>query len=69
MSIKEFGIRLKELRRARKMSTTDLAKLVGVSNSTISRWENAKISPTLEYVEKFADIFGVTTDYLHGRED
>ena len=36
----KFAKRLKELRLENKLSTTDLAKAIGTSDASISRWEN-----------------------------
>ena len=49
-----------------RMSQNDLAKKLGVSNKTVSAWEqhNRRCSP--ETLVKLADFFGCTTDYLLG---
>lgn len=59
---------IKELREFQNLSQPDLAKLVGVTNGTISFWENGINEPKASYIEKLAEIFNVTTDYLLGRE-
>lgn len=38
----------------------------GLSNATIRRW--GTVSPSVENVVKVADYFGVSVDYLLGRE-
>lgn len=58
---------IKELREFQNLSQPDLAKLVGVTNGTISFWENGINEPKASYIEKLAEIFNVTTDYLLGR--
>lgn len=40
--MKVFCERLKELRIEKHISTIELGKAIGVSDSTISRWENGK---------------------------
>lgn len=47
----------------------ELAHRLGVSKQSVSNWESNNIQPSIELLEKIADLFGVTTDYLLGRED
>ena len=41
---------------------------LGVKKQSISNWENDNIMPSVDMLVKIADFFGVTTDYLLGRE-
>jgi len=41
-----------------------LLKELGLSNSTISDWKRGKGKPSSDAVVKFAEFFGVTTDYI-----
>lgn len=61
-------IRIRELRKARGYSQVELAEKIGVSKQAISNWENDNIQPSIEMLIRLADVFGVTTDYLLGRE-
>ncbi len=67
--MKGFGERLRELRLDKKLSTINLGKEIGVSDSTINRWENEKMYPTIDKLYLLAKYFGVTSDYLLGLED
>ena len=58
---------IKELREYQNISQPELAKKIGVSNGTISFWENNINEPKASYIEKLSEIFQVTTDYLLGR--
>lgn len=60
--------RIEKLRKEHKISQGNLEKELGFSNGSISKW---KISmPTSERLQKIADYFGVTIDYLMtGRDD
>lgn len=69
LNMKIFCERLKELRKESKLSTIDLGKILGVSNSTITRWENDNIIPSIEHLYNIAVFFNVSTDYLLGLED
>lgn len=63
-----LGYRLKELRKENKMSQNDLGKLLGVSKVSISGYEKGTRIPSLEILNGILDIFGVSADYLLGRE-
>ena len=65
----KFAKRLKELRLENKLSTMKLGKLIGVSDVSISRWENQIHDIRGEELFKLAQVFGVSTDYLVGLED
>jgi len=58
------GTRLRELRRARRMSLANLAVKTGLSASTLSRLENGRMRPTLEQLLPLARVHGVPLDDL-----
>ena len=64
-----FKERLKELRVERKLSQTDLAKELNVSQRSISSWETGFRQPDFETLERIAKFFDVTADYLLGLGD
>ena len=59
---------IRRLRMARGITQVELAHRLGVSKQSVSNWESNNIQPSIELLEKIADLFGVTTDYLLGRE-
>lgn len=59
--------RIKELRKARKMSQAVLADILGVTRSTVSMWEIDKSEPDADMFVRIADLFGVSTDDVLGR--
>lgn len=65
----EFGERLKSLRLQAKLTQTEVADKVGVSQPQYARWEAGKRKPSTETLEKFANFFGVTMDYLAGNDE
>lgn len=67
--MKIFSERLKELRKENNLTTTQLGKLLKVNNSTISRWENGSIIPSIEQLYNIAVYFKVSSDYLLGLKD
>ncbi|HHX51522.1 MAG TPA: helix-turn-helix transcriptional regulator [Clostridia bacterium] len=63
-----LGKRLKKLRTEKEISQEKLAEIIGISRSTLSMYELDKREPDVANIVKFADFFGVSTDYLLGRE-
>lgn len=63
----ELGNRLKKLREEKGISQLELAEALSISNVMLSRYENNKRSPDYDTLNKFADFFQITTDYLLGR--
>lgn len=60
---------LKSLRKSNGYSTMqEFCAAVDISFSTYQNYESGKRVPTAEILVKLADFYGVTTDYLLGRE-
>jgi transcriptional regulator with XRE-family HTH domain len=55
----DLGLRLKEFRLKRGLSQTELAKLVGVTPSTISQVESNQIYPSLPALMKMGEVLAV----------
>lgn len=66
---KIFAERLKELRAEKGIGQRNLSEILGLSNSSISYWENCKQEPTAGALFKLSKYFNVSTDYLLGLED
>ncbi|EJQ55134.1 helix-turn-helix domain-containing protein [Bacillus mycoides] len=64
-----IGEKIKELRKNNKITQEQLGNAIGVSKMAISYFEKGKKSPGRESLEKIADYFDVTTDYLLGRSE
>lgn len=64
-----FADRLKELRKLNNMTQTDLGKLLGVGNTTISMYESDKSTPNDEIKLKISEYFNVSLDWLMGKSD
>lgn len=62
-------LRLRDLREDRDKSQTEMAALLGCSQQTYSRYENEKVQMTYAVLDRLADYFGVSVDYLLGRTD
>lgn len=61
--------RLKELRKVHGLRQIDFAKILGISQSTLSTWESGRYEPDAESLVRIAAYFNVTTDYLLGRDE
>ena len=57
-------MRLKELRKARKISQTRLAIELNISQNSISRYETGEREADYATLIAFADFFNVSIDYL-----
>lgn len=64
-----FALKLKELRDSKNISQAKLAYELGVSIGCVGMWESTKQIPPATRLVQIADYFGVTVDYLLGRED
>lgn len=60
----ELGWRLKNLRTKRGLSQSELAKLVGVTPSTISQVESSLIYPSLPALVKIAEVLNIEVSSL-----
>lgn len=60
--------KIKELRNEKKLTQRDLSKILNVSQQTIASWEVGRAEPNSEMINKLANYFSVSTDYLLGRE-
>ena len=63
------GKRLEQLRKSRGMSQRELAALLGVTNYTVSAYENDRSEPADEIKVRLARLFDVSLDYLMGLVD
>lgn len=61
--------RLKSLRTHRNITQSDLAKRIGVARTTYAMYEQGQREPDYDTLQKIADFYDVSTDYLLGRTD
>ena len=62
----QFGQRLRQIRKARKMTQQTLADAVGVPMQYISRYENGDRKPSLMILEWLCTALGITATELMG---
>lgn len=61
--------RIKDLMKSEKLTQMQLARALGVGQSSVSDWIKAKSEPSIENLWKLADFFDVSVDYLIGRKE
>ena len=54
------------LRRQKGITQEVLARHLGVTNQTISKWESGQCCPDIQFLPQLADYFGVSVDELLG---
>ena len=59
---------LKQARETAHFTQMQAAKALGISDGTYKNYEQGKREPNNALLLKIADLYGVTTDYLLGRE-
>lgn len=63
-----IGERLKELRNKKGLTISKSAEIFGVAVRTYSSYESEEREPNITMMNKMADFYEVTVDYLLGRE-
>ncbi|MGB4661100.1 MAG: helix-turn-helix transcriptional regulator [Mobilitalea sp.] len=64
MDLIKIGKFIAELRRESKITQEDLGEKLGVTNKTISRWENGNYLPGVEMLQILSNIFSVSINEL-----
>ena len=64
----EFGEKLQELRKARKLTQEELAEALYVSRTAISKWESGRGYPSIDSLKEISCFFDVTIDELLSSE-
>ena len=63
-----LGKRIAENRKRMKLTQEQLAEKLGVTAQAVSKWENDQSCPDIAMLPQLAEIFGISTDELLGRE-
>ncbi|MBR6502695.1 MAG: helix-turn-helix transcriptional regulator [Clostridia bacterium] len=63
-----YGKALKECRIINGKSLLDVERDTGINNANISRWEQGKVLPNIDFCVKLADYYGISLDELVGRD-
>lgn len=60
------GERIKYLREQKGQTQADLARLLGITRSSVNAWEMGISVPSTQYVVELSRLFRVSTDYILG---
>ncbi|MED4726839.1 helix-turn-helix transcriptional regulator [Aneurinibacillus migulanus] len=63
----DFGQRLSDLRTKNKLTQQELSNRLNIAKSTLAMYETGKRQPGFETLQRIADFFETSTDYLLGR--
>ena len=58
--MRNYGQLIAKLWKQKGLTQEQLGKKLNVSYQTVSKWENNQSEPSLETIEKLADVFGIT---------
>lgn len=56
--------RIKSLRESMNLSQAELAKLLGITRSSVNAWELGISVPSTQYIVELSGIFKISTDHL-----
>ena len=61
--------RIKQLRKKKGISQSELAEVIGVKNNTVSTWERGTRKPDFEALNLLSDYFEVSFEYILGSSE
>ena len=64
MDIVKMGKFLKALRKEKGLTQEQLGEKIGVTNKTVSRWENGNYMPPVECLEMLSDIYQISINEI-----
>lgn len=56
---------IKEFRKKRNLSQSDISKMLGIKQNTFSQWETGERKPNVIQGIKLAEILGTTVENLY----
>ena len=68
MDVKKIGQFLAALRKERNLTQEQLGEILGVTNKTVSRWENGNYLPPVEMLQQISGFFGITINEILSAE-
>ncbi len=63
-----LGNKIRELRKNRGMTQSELAEMLGISSSSVGMYEQGRRQPDSEMILKICSVFGTSADYLLGKD-
>lgn len=64
MEVKRIGEFLAQLRKENGLTQEQLGEKLGVTNKTVSRWENGNYLPPVEILQLLSDMYGLTINEI-----
>lgn len=64
-----LGNRLRQAREKKGWTQVYVAKLLGMTSQSLSNYERGERDPDTPLLNRLAELYGVSTDYLLGRTD
>ncbi len=64
MDMQKIGGFLAELRKGKNLTQDELGERIGVTNKTVSRWENGNYLPPVEILQILSRLYGVSINEL-----
>ena len=64
MDVKKIGRFIAENRKAKNLTQKELAEKLGVSDKTVSRWENGNYMPDLSLLQPLSEELGISLNEL-----
>ena len=61
-----FADRLREARKAKRYSQTEVSRMLGVTQQAVGKWETGRSTPDPQTVARLAEILDTTADALLG---
>jgi transcriptional regulator with XRE-family HTH domain len=61
-----FGSRLRDIRKQKNLSQSELARTLDTNHSVIGKYERDEVKPSIDVVKKLAAMLGTTSAYLLG---
>lgn len=61
-----FGSRLRDIRKQKDLSQSELARTLDTNHSVIGKYERDEVKPSIDVVKKLAAMLGTTSAYLLG---
>lgn len=68
LAVSLFGPRLRALRRKSKLTQQAVADKLSIHRTTYTKYETGVVTPDQQGLVSLAELFGVTVDFLLGRE-
>ena len=69
MDLKSIQIRLREIIKDSQYTQRDIAKAIGVSAQTVSKYMKKNVFPALDTLAKLCNLLEVSADYVLGLKE